>query len=74
MERTTVYFPEDLRNKVAALSRQSGRSQAQILREAVQAYVDREYRPTLKSLGLGDNPDVSATDTDEWLRENWRPD
>jgi len=74
VERTTVYFPSDLRSKVAALARQSGRSQAEILRDAVRAYVDRAARPRPRSLGLGDNPDISGADAESWLREYWRPD
>jgi Ribbon-helix-helix protein, copG family len=74
MKRTTVYFPEDLRRKLAELARQTGRSQAEITRDALRAYVDRQTSPPPSFIGSGSNPDVHGADADGWLRKNWRPD
>jgi predicted transcriptional regulator len=71
MERTTVYFPDDLRRRMAEFSRRTGKPQSRILREAVASYLDRAGRPEAGSIGAGDNPEFSSEKTKEWLREHW---
>ncbi len=58
MVKTTVYLPEDLKDAVERLARREGRSEAEVIREAVRTLVSgrRGGRPRipLTSRGLGD--------------------
>ena len=71
MERTTVYFPASLRKRVADLSRRMEKPQAQILRDAVEAYVDQQSRPPMRSIGSVSDPTISGAESEEFLRRNW---
>ena len=73
MEKTTVYISADTRRALEELSRRTGRSRAELLREALEEYLRRQGRPQLRSLGLGDNPEVSGRNAKAWLKDNWRP-
>jgi len=58
MEKTTVYLPEDLKAALERVAREEGRSEAEILREALRARVGARpwTRPRipLTGKGLGD--------------------
>ena len=49
VDKTTVYIDPVTKRELAALARRSGRPQAQLLREALVQYIDRQKRPTLPS-------------------------
>lgn len=73
MEKTTLYLPTQLHRALRELSRRTGRTQAEVMREALQAYVQGQERPPLRSLGLGENTELHGADTEDWLEANWRP-
>lgn len=73
MEKTTVYLPADLRGWLREESRRTGRTQAELMREALEAYAARRPRPLPTSIGLGSDPELSGADVEDWLRDNWRP-
>lgn len=73
MEKTTLYLPEELQTAVRALARRTGRSQAALIREALEAYVRQQGRLPLRSLGMGENEQVRAQDTATWLERHFRP-
>lgn len=58
MVKLTIRLPEKLKKELARLAKEQGRSQAQIVREALQAAVQRRGRPRptvpLFEGGLGD--------------------
>lgn len=58
MRKTTVYLPEELKAALEARARSEGRSEAELIREAVarRVYGGNGPRPTLplSSVGLGD--------------------
>ena len=56
MKKTSVYLPETLKARLASLSRRSGRSEAQLVRLAVERLVDSE--PPSGSVGRGEDPVV----------------
>ena len=75
MGKTTVYLPTELSLAIKAISRRTGRSQAAIIREALQDYVDRQEPPHLLSLGIvTEDIGLQAADVEAWLAANWRPD
>lgn len=48
MKQTTVYLPEELKQRLRAAAEQDGRTEASIVREALEeALSRREVRPTL---------------------------
>jgi len=59
MKKTTLYLPDDLKQRVEAIARQKKRSEATIIRDAIAAAVDElaPPRPTipLSYRGLGDH-------------------
>lgn len=73
MEKTTLYLPSDLHRALREIARRTGRPQAALMRDALQVYVGQFERPRLRSLGLGDNAELSAEDTEDWLSQHWHP-
>lgn len=58
MHKTTLYLEDDLRERIARVAKESGRSQAEIIRDALRTFLIRRKRP--RSIGLGqDGPDLS---------------
>ena len=45
MKRTTVYFPDDLKQRLEEVAERESRSEASIVREAVQAALDKRDAP-----------------------------
>ena len=71
MEKTTLYLPEELAAALREASRRIGSSQADLVREALRLYL-RHHRPDPpRSLGLGEDPHLAATDAEEWLAGEW---
>lgn len=71
MRKTSVYLDERLAERLASLARQEGRSQAEVLREAIAAYqprasVDRDLAIDGCATGAGDS--VADLDEAELLR------
>jgi Arc/MetJ-type ribon-helix-helix transcriptional regulator len=58
MVKTTVYLPDPLKRALAAASETEGKSEAEIIREAVQDWVERTARRSprlpLVNTALGD--------------------
>jgi len=51
MHRITLYLDDELRERIARLARESGRSRADVVRHALRAFFMRRKRP--RSIGLG---------------------
>jgi metal-responsive CopG/Arc/MetJ family transcriptional regulator len=45
MTKTTVYLPDDLKQALARVAAASGRSEAELIREAIGTLVSRSARP-----------------------------
>lgn len=71
MEKTTLYLPEQLQRSLAALSRREKRSQAEIIREALDSYISSRSAVRPSSLASGSDDEVSGATSEAWLRENW---
>ena len=72
MDKTTVYLTPELRRRLRDAARRTGRRQADVIRSALNAYLDegQPNRPT--SIGAGEDGALEAGDTESWLRERWR--
>lgn len=71
MRKTSVYLSDELTKRLARLARETGRSQADILRAALAAYQppsspDRAF--ALTGCATGDGTSVADIDEDELLR------
>jgi Ribbon-helix-helix protein, copG family len=78
MEKTTVYVDQQMKLELEILAKRVGRPQAELLREALEQYLDRQKRPSLPSfvatsaVGGDASVDVRAL-REEWVRELSRP-
>lgn len=73
MEKTTLYLPTELHRALKDVSRRTGQPQAALIREALNLYLGQWSKPVPRSLGLGDNPNLSGADTEAWLEAHWQP-
>jgi hypothetical protein len=75
MEKTTIYLPAELRWYLKDAARRSGKSQADLIREALDAQRANAPRPKPKSIGAfrGDGG-VSASEIKQWVRKEWSKD
>jgi predicted transcriptional regulator len=69
MERTTIYLPEDLHRSLREAARRAGRPKAELIREALTAYLQAQPRPIARSIGLGSDEGLAGRDTEQWLEE-----
>jgi hypothetical protein len=74
MKKTTLYLPPELQRTYRELARRTGRSQAVLMREALQCYADVQEPPRLRSLGIARNVSLQSVDVEDWLKANWHPD
>jgi plasmid stability protein len=71
MEKTTLYLPDALRRSLRAAAKRTGRHQADLIREALDRYLREEPRPLPRSVGAGEDREVTARDSERWLKERW---
>jgi predicted transcriptional regulator len=72
MEKTTVYLNTSLQHNLAQTARQLGKSQAELIRQAVTEYLERHApKREFASLGAGEDLELSARDADDFLRAAW---
>jgi hypothetical protein len=71
MEKTTLYFSPALHRALREAAKRAGRSQADIVRDAVEQYLSRIDRPLLKSVGIGADGRLPASELEAWLDREW---
>jgi len=72
MDKTTLYLTPELRLRLRAAARRSGRRQADVIRSALDAYLDEAKANRPRSIGAGADDALDAADAEAWLRERWR--
>lgn len=73
MNKTTLYLPRETHRRLRDAADRLHRAQADIVREALDRYLEAEEAPIPRSIGLGSDPDVTGAGSEDWLRQNWRP-
>ena len=73
MNKTTLYLPDGTRRRLRDFARRTGRRQAEVIREAVERFLDAEPAPVPTSIGSGEDDLLRGRETEDWLREHWRP-
>lgn len=71
MDKTTLYLTPELRRRLREAARRSGRRQADMIRSALDAYLDEAQANRPRSIGAGEDDALDAGDTETWLRERW---
>lgn len=68
--RTQVYLTPDQRARIDALRRRDGRTLAEVVRDALDAYLEREAPDASEALtaAFGALPDLEVPSRDEWDR------
>ena len=75
MRKTTIYFPDEMKIEIEAVSKMEQRPEAEIIREAVNAYLeDRRSRRWPRSFGSAADGLLDPAEIDTYLAENWKPD
>ncbi len=71
MEKTTVYLTPELRRALKEAAKVQKQPEAVLIRQALEEYLSRRENPPLRSLGLGEDRDLSAADSEDWLATEW---
>ena len=66
-----MYLPSELQRSLGAAAKREGRSQAEIMREAIAAYLSGAPPIPLRSIGAGSDHEVTGATSEDWLRKNW---
>lgn len=75
MEKTTLYLDATLHRQIREIAQRYGRPQAQVIREALEQYVQTQERPMPRSIGSGADGTIGARDSETFLRASWgKPD
>ena len=72
MDKTTIYLTDIQRRRLREAARRTGRRQADVIRSALDAYLDGEEPIRPRSIGAGSDEALGAADTEAWLEERWR--
>ncbi|MHB8399061.1 MAG: ribbon-helix-helix protein, CopG family [Candidatus Limnocylindrales bacterium] len=72
MDKTTLYLTPELRRRLREAARRTGRPQADVIRSALDAYLDTGQANRPLSIGAGEDGELDAAATETWLREHWR--
>jgi Arc/MetJ-type ribon-helix-helix transcriptional regulator len=70
-EKTTLYLPAELHRALKEHAHRSGRSQAELVREALESYLEEMAWPPPGSIGAGEDDSVSARESEDWLTREW---
>jgi hypothetical protein len=71
VEKTTLYLPSELLRELRDAARRTGQSQADIVRSALRAHLDREGPPLPKSFGAFEDLGVTGAESEAWLEREW---
>ena len=71
MQKTTLYLPDELRQRLRSAAKQTGRSQADLTRDALEEYLARQPRRTPRSLGMLADGTMSGAEAKRWAREQF---
>lgn len=71
MNRTTLYLPAELQRALKVTARRTGRPQAELMREALEAFLRQQPRQLPSSIGIAAVKGVSAAEDEDWLRKHW---
>lgn len=69
MEKTTLYLSRELKARLRAEAQRGNASQAELIRQALERYLDQGERTLPKSIGSSRSDGaLSAAESEAWLR------
>lgn len=71
MQKTTLYLPDTLNQQLKVEAKRQNKSQAELMREALEGYIQSRPRTLPRSLGLADDAGVSAAESEDWIHGRW---
>ena len=72
MNKTTLYLSPETQRGLRDLARRTGRHQADVIREALELYLRQHVeRPQPRSIGAGEDSELTASASEDWLRAHW---
>ena len=71
MEKTTIYLSPELQLALREAAKRQHRTVADLVREALSAYLRSQTKPVLTSVGLGEDDELSGADSEGYLRRRW---
>lgn len=71
MTKTTLYLPVHLQRALRDEAKRSGSSQAELLREALTAFLGARARPRPASIGIASDGGLTGRESEDWLRATW---
>jgi predicted transcriptional regulator len=72
MNKTTIYLPTELQRGIREVARRTGQRQAELIRTAIEQFLRAQDRPLPRSIGAGEDAELAARDSEDWLTRNWR--
>lgn len=70
-DNRSVYLTDEITAALATAAQRERRPQAELIRDALKAYLSSLPQPRLLSLGLGSDKEITAADSEAWLRSRW---
>jgi len=71
MEKTTLYIASDVHRQLQDLAKREKRPQAHLIREALTAYLATKESPWPKSIGMGEDGELSGAEVKDWVHAQW---
>jgi metal-responsive CopG/Arc/MetJ family transcriptional regulator len=71
MHKTTIYLPDDLRHALDAAARETGQSQADLIRRALRAHLGDRPQALPASIGRYRGGAFRASEDESRLEEAW---
>jgi hypothetical protein len=72
VNKTTLYLSPETQRSLRDLARRTGRHQADVIREALELYLHQHgERPRPRSIGSGEDTELAARDSEDWLKSRW---
>jgi predicted DNA-binding protein len=72
-ERTSLYLSVETKRQLEQAARRSGKSQTQLVNEALTEYLAKLEQPKFAFIGAGEDTVVTAQTSERWLRKHWKP-
>lgn len=74
MEKATLYLPADLLAAYSSLSRKQRRANAELMRDALREYAERQEYQLPDWVGMTETDGtVNSSNVKDWIRDNWKP-
>ena len=71
MKKLAIRLPSELHRALKEAALREEKNLAELIREALSAYLARRQKPRPRSLGVGVDPELSGRALEKWFEEAW---